>query len=238
MINVMAAVTRISKLHTIQATANHTATLIFFHGSGDTGNNVKDWIKLLNKEELKFPHIKIVYPTAPLQPYTPNNGEPSNVWFDRSAISKSAPELQASIDSMCSEVSGIVEKEIACGIPVNRIVLGGFSMGGALSLHMAYRHRTSVAGCCAMSSFLNDNSLVYEALKTATTGNTPPVLQFHGVRDDLVPIEWGEETFKLLTELGVKGEFVPLKNAYHELTKLEVQKFKEWLLNVIPEESS
>lgn len=90
------------------------------------------------------------------------NSQPSNVWFNRAAISKSAPEEQASVDSMCQEIEKLLKKEVDVGIPYNRIVVGGFSMGGALAFHMAYRHSTLLAGCCAMSSFLNDNSLVYK----------------------------------------------------------------------------
>lgn len=85
-----------------------------------------------------------------------------NVWFDRMAISNQVSENIKSIDSMCQDVSKWVEKEVADGIPYNRIVLGGFSMGGALAMHLAYRYKTGIAGCFAMSSFLNKRSLVYE----------------------------------------------------------------------------
>lgn len=56
----------------------------------------------------------------------------------------------------------MIDKEIDNGVPINRIVIGGFSMGGTLSMHLAYRYKTSLAGCVVASSFLNDNSLVYE----------------------------------------------------------------------------
>lgn len=88
--------------------------------------------------------------------------QPSNVWFDRSAVAISAPEKRTSLDSMCTAVSDLIDKEVASGIPLFRIVLGGFSMGGALALHVAYRFKKSLAGCVTMSSFLNNNSLVYE----------------------------------------------------------------------------
>lgn len=232
----MAAALRVTKLNVVQATAKHTATLIFFHGSGDSGDNIKEYLRILNKnEELKFPHIKIIYPSAPLQPYTPIGGELSNVWFDRSDISKSVLEEKASIDAVCEELSWIFDKEVAAGIPYDRIAVAGFSMGGALSFHLAYRFKRSLAGCCTMSAFLNDNSVVYEALKKAGTENAPPLLQFHGDADSLVPIAWGEETFKILNELGIKGEFVRLKNIDHELTSPVIKRLKAWLLNVLPE---
>lgn len=85
-----------------------------------------------------------------------------NVWFDRMAISNRVPEHVKSVDSMCQNVSELIEKEVAEGIPYNRIILGGFSMGGCLALHLAYRYKTTVAGCFAMSSFLNKESVIYE----------------------------------------------------------------------------
>lgn len=78
------------------------------------------------------------------------------------AISNLVPEHIESIDSMCQNVSGLIEEEVASGIQYNRIVLGGFSMGGNLALHLAYRYKTAVAGCFVMSSFINKESAIYE----------------------------------------------------------------------------
>jgi len=87
-----------------------------------------------------------------------------NVWFDRMAISNQVPEHIKSIDSMCQCVSALIKKEIADGIPSDRIILGGFSMGGCLALHLTYRFKTTVAGCFAMSSFLNKGSIIYKVM--------------------------------------------------------------------------
>ncbi|KAK2578677.1 hypothetical protein KPH14_012165 [Odynerus spinipes] len=231
----MAAITKISKFNIVEATKRHTATLFFFHGSGDTGKNVKEWIDILNREELKFPHIKIIYPTAPAQPYTPNSGMISNVWFDRKQISNNVPEEEHSIESICHTVSQLIDAEHSNGIEYNRIIVGGFSMGGALALHIAYRYKLSLAGVIAMSSFLNKNSLVYQHLKNNKTDKMPPLLQFHGTLDELVPIQWGEETYSTLKSLGVNGKFVPLNNAYHELVRTEIQEFKQWINEILPE---
>ncbi|CAK9813480.1 Lysophospholipase-like protein 1 [Anthophora quadrimaculata] len=219
----------------VNATKAHTASLFFFHGSGSTGRNVKEWIDTLNREELKFPYIKIVYPTAPAQPYTPANGLLSNVWFDRKSISNEVSEDVESINSICQNVVELIDKEVALGIPYSRIIVAGFSMGGALSFHLAYRYKLSLAGCCTMSSFLNKNSLVYQHLKENSGTSTPPLLQFHGITDGLVPIAWGRETYNHLKELGVNVEFVTLNNVAHEITRNEIDSFKKWLLNILPE---
>lgn len=94
-----------------------------------------------------------------------------NVWFDRVAISNQAPEHVESLNSMCQNVSELIDKEVADGIPLSRIILGGFSMGGCLALHLAYRYRTTVAGCFTMSSFLNKGSIIYKVNRFHKKGN-------------------------------------------------------------------
>lgn len=63
---------------------------------------------------------------------------------------------------MCITIAELIDKEISDGIPNDKIVVAGFSMGGALSMYLSYRYKLSLAGCCAMSSFLNKNSFVYQ----------------------------------------------------------------------------
>ncbi|XP_047355908.1 lysophospholipase-like protein 1 [Vespa velutina] len=232
----MAKIMKISKFNIVPATKKHTATLFFFHGSGDSGNNLKNSIDMLNREELKFPHIKIVYPTAPAQPYTPNNEMISNVWFNRKNISNNVSEEEHSINSICQILVQLIDAEKSNGVPCNRIIVAGFSMGGALSLYLAYRYKLSLAGCVAMSSFLNKNSLVYKYLENNKMEKTPPLLQFHGDLDKIVPIEWGKETYNNLKKLGVNATFVPLKNIDHELIVTEIQHFKQWVNNILPEQ--
>lgn len=94
-----------------------------------------------------------------------------SVWFDRIAISNQAPEHIESVNSMCQNVSELIDKEVADGIPFSRIILGGFSMGGCLAMHLAYRYRTAVAGCFAMSSFLNKESIIYKVNILNKIGN-------------------------------------------------------------------
>ncbi|KAL6442205.1 hypothetical protein ACFW04_002465 [Cataglyphis niger] len=231
----MTTIARLSQANIVQATRKHTATVFFFHGSGGTAEDIKEWIDILNREKLQFPHIKLIYPSAPSQPYTPNSGMIQNVWFDRMAISNQVPEHIESIDSMCQNISDLIDREVTNGIPFNRIILGGFSMGGCLALHLAYRYKTSIAGCFAMSAFLNKGSIIYEHLKARPEHNKVPLVQYHGMIDTLIPIEWGEESAKNLKELGVNVKFIPLQNIDHELSRTEIQNWKDWLLNILPD---
>lgn len=184
---------------------------------------------------MEFPHLKIVVPTAPVQPYTPMNGENSNVWFDRKAIDINAQESRRSMASIYETVQEMIQREINLGIPPERIIVGGFSMGGALSLHIGYHLRRDIGGVFACSSFLNKDSVVYESLQgVGKDAKLPKLLMFHGDRDTLVPMDWGRNTFDKLTELGVQGEFVPLRNTLHELKTREITQLIEWINANLP----
>ncbi|XP_045040376.2 lysophospholipase-like protein 1 isoform X9 [Desmodus rotundus] len=86
----------------------------------------------------------------------------SNVWFDRFKISNDCPEHLDSINAMCQVLTGLIDDEVRSGIKKSRILVGGFSMGGCMAMHLAYRNHRDVAGVFALSSFLNKASAVYQ----------------------------------------------------------------------------
>lgn len=119
------------------------------------------------------------------------------------------------------------------------LLSGGFSMGGALAIHTGYHVNRELGGVFVCSGFLNNNSIVYESLKSMQANpdekkNLPPLIMYHGERDSLVPCEWGKRTYDQLTSFGVKGEFIPLKNAMHELKTNEILEIQEWIANLLP----
>ncbi|XP_004626997.1 lysophospholipase-like protein 1 [Octodon degus] len=219
----------------VSPTGRHSASLIFLHGSGDSGPGLRRWIKEVLNQDLTFQHIKLIYPTAPARPYTPMKGGISNVWFDRLKISNDCPEQLESIDTMCRVLTELIDEEVRSGVSKSRILLGGFSMGGCMALHLAYRSHRDVAGVFALSSFLNKASAVYQALQKSD-GVFPELFQCHGTADELVLHSWGEETNSLLKSLGVNTKFHSFPNVYHELCKTELQQLKSWILTKLPEE--
>ncbi|XP_017776368.1 PREDICTED: lysophospholipase-like protein 1 [Nicrophorus vespilloides] len=228
---------KISAMKIIKQTNKvNTASVIFFHGSGDTGPGVLEWMKFLIGD-FSQPHIKFLFPSAPMRPYTPLNGAQSNVWFDRLNITPDAPEHTQTLDSIGEEVKKLIQAEVNSGVPLDKIIVGGFSMGGALALHTAYRTIPGLAGVFALSSFLNKDSLVYDVLRKNGPSKTP-LYMFHGDRDTLVPNTWGLESFNNLTELGVKGEYVQLKNTLHELKKHELELLISWIRKLLPYEKA
>lgn len=134
---------------------------------------------------MEFPHIKVVFPTAPVQSYTPLDGMLSNVWFDRKSVSIEAKEARSSLAKAYNIVNDLIQAEIKKGISPNRILIGGFSMGGALALHGGFHVNQNIGGVFALSAFLNHNSIVYDSLKNrkkAENSKLPKLLMFHGDR--------------------------------------------------------
>ncbi|XP_068135787.1 lysophospholipase-like protein 1 isoform X2 [Hyperolius riggenbachi] len=201
---------------------------------GDSGQGIRAWIRELLQKDFAFKHIKVIFPTAPARPYTPMRGALSNVWFDRHKISIESPENLESVDSMCKVLTDLINEEVASGVKKSRILLGGFSMGGGMAMHLAYRYHKDVAGVFALSSFLNDNSIVYKELE-GHQQNIPELFQCHGQSDELVFHQWGERTHTLLKGLGVPSSFHSFPNLYHELSVQELEQLKAWIKQKLPD---
>ncbi|XP_025105483.1 lysophospholipase-like protein 1 isoform X2 [Pomacea canaliculata] len=207
---------------------------------GGTGDDLRDTFRYLLREDLCFPHIRILYPTAPVRPYSLADGMPSSVWFDRVNLGLNSVEQKISTDAMAKQLGQLVDAEVKSGIPLHRIVIGGFSMGGAMALHLGYRFHKKIAGVIAIGSFLPNDSAVYQDLEQVKAADTtlPLLTQIHGEADELVNFLWGRNTFDRLCSLGVKGEFTAVPNLGHFLNRTVTISLREKILKLLPEEHS
>lgn len=103
-------------------------------------------------------------------------------------------------------------------------------MGGALALQEAYKFLPGFAGVFTMSSFLNDNTVLYNEIKSPET----PLCMFHGDKDTLVPISWGQKTYNGLTNMGIKGSFHTVNNTLHEMKHAELTALFDWIKQLLP----
>lgn len=205
----------------IAATTKHTSTFIFLHGLGDTGQGWSSAIGCLRPS-----HVKVICPTAPTMPVTLNAGFRMPSWFDLKALSASGPEDEEGITQAAKNVHTMIENEIKAGIPANRILIGGFSQGGALALYSALCYPERLAGVVALSGWLPLRKSFPAAQKCP---NDLPVLQCHGVCDPVVPYKWGTVTASLLKTL-VKGpEFKSYQTMAHTSCEEEMQDVKEFV---------
>ncbi|XP_070555979.1 acyl-protein thioesterase 1-like [Ptychodera flava] len=191
----------------IPAATKHTATVIFLHGLGDTGHG---WAAAL--AAIKAPHIKYVCPTADVIPVSLNAGFRMPSWFDIASLSFDGEEDEAGIKAASEKLQSMVESEEKQGIASNRVIIGGFSQGGAVALYSALTMSKPLAGVVGLSTWLPLHKQFPEALK----GNKEtPILQCHGTADPMVKLPFGEMTSQTLSKMNSKVTFKTYKGMAH-----------------------
>uniref|UniRef100_A0A3Q1H7J3 palmitoyl-protein hydrolase n=1 Tax=Anabas testudineus TaxID=64144 RepID=A0A3Q1H7J3_ANATE len=144
---------------------------------------------------IQLPHVKFICPHAPSIPVTLNMKSMMPAWFDLVGLSPDSPEDESGIKKAAESIKAIIEHEAKNGIPPNRIILGGFSQGGALSLYTALTCQHQLAGVVALSCWLP----LHKSFPLASSGNKNlPILQCHGEMDVMIPVQFGAMTSEKL----------------------------------------
>lgn len=181
------------------------ATVIWLHGLGASGYDFADIVPMLDLPEHSA--IKFIFPHAPIKAVTCFGNEKVRAWFDMIALDRN---VQIGIDDIQEDEIGImdsekligqlIEREIAQKIPSQKIVLVGFSQGGAMALHCGLRYHTKLAGILVLSAWLPLARTVV-ADRDRVNLHTP-ILMLHGNKDDIVPIGWAEDSYNCLKNIG------------------------------------
>jgi phospholipase/carboxylesterase len=182
----------------IESAPSPDAALVFLHGLGDDGHGWSDMVPALRMPpELR---IRYVFPHAPEMPVTINGGYVMPAWYDLYDADFNARADLAGVRTSSVHVEQLVAREVERGVPASRIVIGGFSQGGAVALYSGVRHRERLAGIVALSCYLIDaGSLTREA---SAANRSTPIFMAHGRDDEVVRFEWGEASGKLLEAAG------------------------------------
>ncbi|KAH8170085.1 phospholipase/Carboxylesterase domain-containing protein [Sarocladium implicatum] len=189
-----------------EAPAKHTATVIFVHGLGDSSENwtsiVEEW-----RSQGLFSEVKFVLPDAPTRPIAWAKGKPMTSWFDLTTVGGSIETFREDEDVEGIEESRayfhrLIQKEVDAGVDTERIVLGGFSQGGAMSILSGLTSENKLGGIISLSSWLlrsNDfEKLVPEDSPNADT----PVFMAQGTDDKMVKPALGKQSLTQLKGLG------------------------------------
>uniref|UniRef100_A0A671TV42 Acyl-protein thioesterase 1 n=1 Tax=Sparus aurata TaxID=8175 RepID=A0A671TV42_SPAAU len=182
----------------VPAARKATAAVIFLHGLGDTGHG---WAEAF--AGIRLPHVKYICPHAPTMPVSLNMRMSMPSWFDIYGLSPDANEDEAGIKRASENIKALIDQEVKNGIPSHRIILGGFSQGGALSLYTALTTQQKLAGVVALSCWLplrNSFPQVEQSRHTPVCTCTS-VLQCHGDSDPLVPFIFGSQTAAKMKDL-------------------------------------
>lgn len=200
------------------------AAVIWLHGLGADGY---DFVPIV--EEMHLPSklaARFVFPHARQRPVTINNGFVMRAWYDIRGFGLTSAEDEAGVRESDAVVRKVIDQQIAAGIGAQRIVLAGFSQGGAMALHSGLRYPQRLAGIIGLSTYLPLRDTL-EAERSAANQDVP-ILLCHGTRDQVVPEMAGKLSAGVLTTLGYRVEWhgYPME---HQVCAEEVTLIARWL---------
>jgi phospholipase/carboxylesterase len=213
----------------VETGAKADAAVIWLHGLGADGHDFEPIVpELVHRGERAW---RFLFPNAPLRPVTINGGMRMRAWYDISSFDRTAGEDAAGFRDTDARIRELIAHEIGRGIPASRIVLAGFSQGGAASLYTAPRYPERLAGIMALSCYLP----LHETLRAqhAAANDATPIFMAHGQQDQVLPFTLGAESRDFLAANGYTVEWHPYPMA-HAVCAAEIVDIREFLFRVLP----
>src|SRR5690606_5983822 len=206
----------------IESPGTADACVIWLHG---LGADRYDFVPVVKALELPADHgVRFIFPQAPTRPVTINGGFPMPSWFDILAISPQRVMNLQQLDESVAMVRGLVEQQLAEGIQAERIVLAGFSQGGAIVMRAAVDSQLPLAGVMALSTY---GPSLEEALQQHQ-GPRLDVFFAHGEHDDILHPQLGRQAHDLLAAAGHTTRWHAYPMA-HEVCPQEISDIRQWL---------
>jgi phospholipase/carboxylesterase len=208
----------------LEPAATADASVIWLHGLGADGHDFEPIVA-----ELRLPsahRVRFLFPHAPVRPISINAGMEMRGWYDITDQGLDRKIDESGIRESARAVQRLLDDEVAAGIDSRRIVLAGFSQGGAIALHLGVRYDHTLGGILALSTYLPlASSLAGEAAKSQ---QTTPILIAHGTHDPLVPEKLGNHAAETLRAAGydVIYKTYPME---HAVSAAEIADIAVWL---------
>jgi phospholipase/carboxylesterase len=197
-------------------------SVLWLHGLGADGH---DFEPIVPELSLRIP-VRFVFPHAPVRPVTINGGMAMRAWYDILGFDRHAREDAAGIRASAAGVTWLIDRELERGMRSERIVLAGFSQGGAIALHTALREPRPLAGVLALSTYLPLAASVTAERSSANAGL--PIFMAHGTADNVLPLSLAETSRDALQALGYLVEWHAYPMA-HSVCMEEVRAIAAWL---------
>ena len=205
-----------------------TSCVIWLHGLGDSGDGFAPIVPVLNLP--KNHGIRFIFPHAPEQAVTINQGYVMRSWYDiKSMDLHNRADMPGVLESE-SAIHALIQQQIDTGITADKIVLAGFSQGGVVSLFTGLRYPKKLAGIMALSCYLPTADRLPDNL-TIENKNTP-ILQNHGDQDDVVPISSGKMANQLLIDAGYKAKWQSYRMP-HSVLPEQLSDISTWLVTTL-----
>ncbi|KAF2669040.1 Phospholipase/carboxylesterase [Microthyrium microscopicum] len=218
----------------IPASGNHTATLIVAHGLGDSGAGWAFLAQQLNAK--KFSHVKFIFPNAPQIPITLNGGMSMPGWYDIKSLSGiNAEQDKDNIVKSQQVFHKMIDAEVDAGIPADRIAIGGFSQGGAMSLFSGLTYPKKLAGIFGLSCYLLLQKEFQQFVAEGGDANKETeIFMAHGSDDPVVMFEYGKLSAEVLKKSGYNVDFKVYQGMGHSACPEELEELETYLGTVIP----
>lgn len=206
------------------------ASVIWLHGLGADGHDFEPLVPALSITR-RLP-IRFLFPHAPAIPVSVNGGYVMPAWYDIYEIQIERRVDEQQLAESAERVAALVEREIHRGVPENRIILAGFSQGGAVAYHLGLSGRFDLAGLLCLSTYLATPAGQPGADREGAVTGPFPVFIGHGDRDDIVPASLGVQAAEKLAALGWKVSLhrYPIE---HTVSPQEVADIDQWLAEVL-----
>jgi phospholipase/carboxylesterase len=187
----------------IETGANPTASVIWMHGLGDDGHGWSEVVPAL-RMPASIP-VRFLFPHAPVMPVTINNGYAMRAWYDIRENDFNNRADIAGVRRSQAQVEALIAREKTRGITASRLVLAGFSQGGAIALYAGLRHSERLAGIVALSTYV----IAPDALETevAAVNRDVPIFMAHGTQDPVVQFRWADASRRVLAAAGYRVEW-------------------------------
>ncbi len=203
---------------------NPSYSVIWLHGLGADGHDFEPIVPFLGLSP--GTSVRFIFPHALMRPVTVNGGAVMRAWYDIIEISTSKGQDESGIRHSAGKVRALIDFEISRGIPASKIILAGFSQGGAMALHVGLRYPEKLAGIMALSAYL----LFPERLQSeASKANSrTPVFIGHGTQDPVVPFPLGQAVVSALQagSWPVEWHSYPIP---HSVSQPEIADIGRWM---------
>ncbi len=201
-----------------------TASVIWLHGLGANGYDFVPIIPMLRLP--REPAIRFVFPHAPSMPVTVNNGYVMPAWYDIIEFGTERKFNATQLLASAAKVHALIDREIERGIPSERILLAGFSQGGAVNFQAALTYDKPLGGLLALSTYFPTHDVVQ--VHPANSGL--PILLCHGTNDPILPVRMAMNAKRRLQDLGFHPEFKTYLMA-HEVCGEQLEDIAKFIQN-------
>jgi phospholipase/carboxylesterase len=202
------------------------ASVIWLHGLGADGHDFEPIV-----QKLSIPNVRFILPHAPEMAVTRNSGYIMPAWYNLYGVTGSSKEDEAGIRNSQHYVNSLIQKELDRGVAADRIVIAGFSQGGAIALHTTLRYPQKLAGVMALSTYLPLKTKLSAEVNPANA-NTP-IFMAHGVHDDIITLDTCKISLKTLQDHHYSVSWHEY-NMAHSVCIEEIGDIRGFLKRVLP----